>query len=501
MTNNSSVGAIELSSIGVGYQVQDALMKAANTTLIIARTVCSGKYLIVFSGKVGDVESAMETALAVGGTSVIDKLVVANVHPALFPAMAQSVALSPEEIGALGVVETFSAVSAMVAADVITEIRAKNPDAKFWVHPEAPREVVDLSDGYGSTTKLLQVVADAAPGSTLAIGTEWKLVDRMRRQNSDKTILYPGATPSVCEDMSKSTLEKVAIALRAWRDGDLDLALEICDDCIATVAAKNPRFAGLRKMIVRRKALRRVLRYAAAIAAVALAYMAALPPLLSAARPKPLPDAAKVFFRPAAAAYARPSGFAVRALRGYASLFDVAASEFAAATVSSGLAAAEAVPDDASRIRQPGELASIIARHEAAIAAVKDAYEAKVAEWPEKYLADLNELLVKCREQGDFFGVQDVGQEIDRFSASGEWVPYEGTCDPLAELQRRHAQAVRAYGEERDESLRKAVAATLDELENLTRRFVKDGDMESASAVHAKIDELSAAEQPQQNPH
>ena len=49
MTNNASVGAIELSSIGVGYQVQDALMKAANTTLIIARTICSGKYLIVFS--------------------------------------------------------------------------------------------------------------------------------------------------------------------------------------------------------------------------------------------------------------------------------------------------------------------------------------------------------------------------------------------------------------------------------------------------------------------
>jgi len=112
------VGAIELSSIGVGYQVQDALLKAANATLIIARTVCSGKYLVVFSGKISDVESAMETALKVGGISVIDHLVVANVHPALFPAMAQSVVLSPEEIGALGVVETFSGVSAMVAADV-----------------------------------------------------------------------------------------------------------------------------------------------------------------------------------------------------------------------------------------------------------------------------------------------------------------------------------------------------------------------------------------------
>lgn len=118
MTNNAAVGAIELSSIGVGYQVQDALMKSASTTLLIARTICSGKYLIVFSGKIGDVESAMEAAQRVGGTSVIDSLVVANVHQAIFPAMTQSVVLSPEEIGALGVVETFSTVSALVAADV-----------------------------------------------------------------------------------------------------------------------------------------------------------------------------------------------------------------------------------------------------------------------------------------------------------------------------------------------------------------------------------------------
>lgn len=117
MANNVSVGAIELSSIGVGYQVQDALMKAASTTLLIARTICSGKYLIVYSGKIGDVEAAMETALKVGGTSVIDHLTVANVCQALFPAMAQSVVLSPEEIGALGVVETFSAVSALIAGD------------------------------------------------------------------------------------------------------------------------------------------------------------------------------------------------------------------------------------------------------------------------------------------------------------------------------------------------------------------------------------------------
>ena len=120
----SSVGAIELSSIGIGYQVQDSLLKAASVELLLARTICSGKYLVVFAGNVSDVEMAMETARKVGKDAVIDYLTVPNAHPAVFPAMAQSVVLAPEEIGALGIIETFSAVSAMVAAD--TAAKAAN---------------------------------------------------------------------------------------------------------------------------------------------------------------------------------------------------------------------------------------------------------------------------------------------------------------------------------------------------------------------------------------
>ncbi|MBR5626028.1 MAG: BMC domain-containing protein [Thermoguttaceae bacterium] len=117
MTTKIAVGAIELSSIGVGFQVQDALLKSASVEILIARTICSGKYLIIFSGNIGDVEAAMETALHQGQGSVVDHLTVANTHQAVFPAMAQSVILSPEEIGALGIIETFSAVSALIAAD------------------------------------------------------------------------------------------------------------------------------------------------------------------------------------------------------------------------------------------------------------------------------------------------------------------------------------------------------------------------------------------------
>ena len=118
MSSKAAVGAIELSSIGIGFRVQDALLKAASVDLLIARTICAGKYLIVFAGTVSDVEAAMQTAQSEGKDAVVDSLVVPNIHPAVFPAITQSVVLSPEEVGALGIVETFSAVSAMVAADV-----------------------------------------------------------------------------------------------------------------------------------------------------------------------------------------------------------------------------------------------------------------------------------------------------------------------------------------------------------------------------------------------
>jgi microcompartment protein CcmL/EutN len=112
-----SIGAIELSSIGVGYQIEDEMLKAASVELLIARTICSGKYLIVVGGSVSDVEAAVEAGLKSAGEAIIDHLLLANVHESVFPALGQSVALGPDDAGALGVVETFSGVSVLAAAD------------------------------------------------------------------------------------------------------------------------------------------------------------------------------------------------------------------------------------------------------------------------------------------------------------------------------------------------------------------------------------------------
>jgi microcompartment protein CcmL/EutN len=117
MSNAKSIGAIELSSVGIGYLIEDTMLKAASVDLLIARTICSGKYLIVVGGLVSDVQASMDAGLTAADEAIIDHLVLPNVHESVFPALGQSVVLSPNQAAALGAIETFSGTSALAAAD------------------------------------------------------------------------------------------------------------------------------------------------------------------------------------------------------------------------------------------------------------------------------------------------------------------------------------------------------------------------------------------------
>jgi len=117
MSNPRVIGALELSSVGIGYKVLDSMLKAADVEIILARTICSGKYLIVLGGKVSEVESAMAAGREAGEGALVDELVLNAVHPSVFPALGQAVSIAPGQLGALGIVESFSGVSILAAAD------------------------------------------------------------------------------------------------------------------------------------------------------------------------------------------------------------------------------------------------------------------------------------------------------------------------------------------------------------------------------------------------
>ncbi len=52
MSEINSIGLIELSSVATGFLVEDLMLKAGNIQLLMARSICSGKFLIVVSGDV-----------------------------------------------------------------------------------------------------------------------------------------------------------------------------------------------------------------------------------------------------------------------------------------------------------------------------------------------------------------------------------------------------------------------------------------------------------------
>ncbi len=155
-----SIGAIELSSIGVGYRIEDDMLKAASVELLIARTICSGKYFIVVGGSVSDVEAAIQAGLDGAGEAIIDHLVLPNVHPTVFPALGQSIALGPEEIGALGVIETFSGVSVLAAADARPRPPASPSSASTWRWPWAARGLCLMTGTVADVRAGVQAAAD-----------------------------------------------------------------------------------------------------------------------------------------------------------------------------------------------------------------------------------------------------------------------------------------------------------------------------------------------------
>jgi microcompartment protein CcmL/EutN len=112
-----SIGLIELSSVATGYQVEDVMIKAASIKLLLARSICSGKFLIAISGDVASVTTAIEAGGAAAGASLIERRQLTRVHASVLQAISQSVEIDPKDLRSIGVIETFSAASIIDAAD------------------------------------------------------------------------------------------------------------------------------------------------------------------------------------------------------------------------------------------------------------------------------------------------------------------------------------------------------------------------------------------------
>ena len=111
------MGLLELASIAAGYEATDALRKEAAVEVLQARPVTPGKFVILFSGAVEDVSSALRHGLETGADTLLDSLFIPNIEPTLF-ALVQGAPPAPGALDALGILETLSVASTIRAADI-----------------------------------------------------------------------------------------------------------------------------------------------------------------------------------------------------------------------------------------------------------------------------------------------------------------------------------------------------------------------------------------------
>jgi microcompartment protein CcmL/EutN len=111
----NSMGLIELGSVAAGFEVCDTMLKAADVDLVLSRSICSGKYIVMVRGEVGAIQSSVRAGVEAGGFSVIDTFMIPNLDPTVFPAIAGNNKV--DSMGALGIIESFSVASLVEAAD------------------------------------------------------------------------------------------------------------------------------------------------------------------------------------------------------------------------------------------------------------------------------------------------------------------------------------------------------------------------------------------------
>lgn len=110
-----AIGLLEMKNITKGIQAADLMLKAADVEVVMAQPLCPGKYVIMVAGDVGAVQSAVRSGKGCGSDNVVDEFLLPNLHDSVYNALTGCSEVS--HIEALGVIESYSVASAVIAAD------------------------------------------------------------------------------------------------------------------------------------------------------------------------------------------------------------------------------------------------------------------------------------------------------------------------------------------------------------------------------------------------
>jgi microcompartment protein CcmL/EutN len=158
--NGPALGFVELESIARGLVVADALVKRAPVRIAMAEPVTPGKFALLYFGGVAEVDESHREALAVGGSTVLDKLLLPQAARGLVAALEGKLDSTWRE--SIGLVETHTIASALLAADTALK------RADVWLTRLMLAKGIG-GKGYFTLSGSLHMVQEAVEGAASAI--------------------------------------------------------------------------------------------------------------------------------------------------------------------------------------------------------------------------------------------------------------------------------------------------------------------------------------------
>ena len=121
-------------------------------------------------------------------------------------------------------------VHQMFQAAHVDHFRKQYPAGKVIVHPECHEDVVNRADLAGSTEFIIKTVTAAPAGSVWAVGTELNLVNRLKRELTDKKVFFLSSTVCQCATMFRIDAAHLCWAMENLADGHVVNHIVVPDD-------------------------------------------------------------------------------------------------------------------------------------------------------------------------------------------------------------------------------------------------------------------------------
>jgi quinolinate synthase len=121
-------------------------------------------------------------------------------------------------------------VHQMFRPEHVRMFREKHSGINILVHPECPREVFELADVSGSTSKIIKTIESAPPGTKWAIGTELHLVNRLKNEHPEQEIHFLSPVVCMCATMYRIDLAHLCWSLENLAAGTPVNVIEVDDD-------------------------------------------------------------------------------------------------------------------------------------------------------------------------------------------------------------------------------------------------------------------------------